>query len=84
LAALHSAAGIEIFALSVLAMGSLFSGYCCKDLFIGLGTDFFKQSLLLAPVNVYTAAEFLPLWLKLLPSVLSLSVVWILVKDVDD
>jgi len=84
LAALHSAAGIEIFALSFLAMGSLFSGYCCKDLFIGLGTDFFKQSLVLAPVNVYTAAEFLPLWLKLLPTVLSLSVVWILVKDADD
>lgn len=60
--------GFMAFSLSILAVGSLFSGYVAKDMFLGLGSDFFKQSVFTLPENLkLTDAEFLPISLKMIP-----------------
>jgi len=63
-----------IFPLFVLALFSIFFGFVFSDLFVGLGTDFFGNSLFIHPNNIsIIEAEFsLPLLIKLLPSILSL------------
>jgi NADH-ubiquinone oxidoreductase chain 5 len=58
--------------LFVLALGSIFIGYLLKDLFIGLGTPFFKNSIYIEPIKILAIdAEFIPASIKLLPIVLS-------------
>jgi hypothetical protein len=48
--------------LAVLVVGSVFSGFLLKDLFVGLGTSFFKQSVFVRGGNsVSTCAEFIPI-----------------------
>jgi len=45
--------------LSVLSLGSIFLGYFAKDLFVGLGTDFWNHSILILPEhNNQLDAEF--------------------------
>ena len=45
--------------LSVLSIGSIFFGYIAKDLFVGLGTDFWNHSILILPEhNNQLDAEF--------------------------
>ena len=45
--------------LSILSIGSIFLGYFAKDLFIGLGTDFWNHSILILPEhNNQLDAEF--------------------------
>jgi NADH-ubiquinone oxidoreductase chain 5 len=59
--------------LMLLCLGSIFSGYFFKDIFVGVGTDFFKQGIFVK--NTHAALlgpEFLPLWVKLIPTVFSL------------
>jgi len=47
------------FSLSVLSLGSIFLGYLAKDLFVGLGTDFWKHSIFILPEhNNQLDAEF--------------------------
>jgi len=70
----HSSTFIETFVLGFLAILSVLSGYLCRDLFVGLGTDFFGNSLAMLNQNALTSAEFLPLTIKLLPTFLSLLV----------
>lgn len=77
---LHGSTTIENCVFAVLTLGALFSGYFCKDLFIGFGTDFFKGSVAMAANGYYGDAEFLPYWIKNLPTVLSLcsaGVAWV-------
>jgi NADH-ubiquinone oxidoreductase chain 5 len=38
-------------ALSILSLGSIFLGYFAKDLLVGLGTNFWNQSILILPKN---------------------------------
>ena len=38
-------------ALMVLSLGSIFFGYLAKDLFVGLGTDFWNHSIFILPQN---------------------------------
>jgi len=38
-------------ALSILSLGSIFLGYFSKDLLVGLGTDFWNQSIFILPRN---------------------------------
>jgi len=45
-----------------------------RDLFVGLGNDFFGSALATNSQNVFTSAEFLPVTIKLLPTILSLAV----------
>jgi len=45
--------------LSILSLGSIFLGYISKDLFVGLGTDFWSNSLFILPEhNNQLDAEF--------------------------
>jgi NADH-ubiquinone oxidoreductase chain 5 len=55
-------------------MFSIFFGYVFSDLFTGVGSDFFANSLFVNPNNIsIIEAEFsLPLIIKLLPAILSL------------
>ncbi len=60
--------------LIILSMGSIFVGYVFKDLFIGLGTDFWGNNI--GYVNnlgdvLLLEAEFLPAYIKLLPVLFS-------------
>jgi NADH-ubiquinone oxidoreductase chain 5 len=70
----HASTFIETFVLGFLAILSVLSGYLCRDLFVGLGSDFFGNSLAVLQQNAVTSAEFLPLTIKLLPTFLSLLV----------
>lgn len=56
------------FPLFILAIGSVFLGYFSKDLFVGIGTDFWNQSIFILPENSnQIEAEFIPHIYKLLP-----------------
>lgn len=62
--------GLPLFVLSI---GSIFVGYICKDMFVGLGSDFWGNSLFVLSSHVYFFdAEFLPLTFKLLPVIFSI------------
>jgi NADH-ubiquinone oxidoreductase chain 5 len=51
--------------LVILAIGAIFVGYVFRDAFIGLGTDFFAQSIYVKAENVNMAeAEFIPVIVK--------------------
>jgi len=70
----HESSIFIILPLLVLSLGSLFSGYLTRDLFVGLGSVFFGNSIFVLPKNFnLVEAEFLPLQIKLLPLVFSLS-----------
>ena len=62
-----------IIPLVILSLFSIFYGYIFSDLFTGIGSDFFGNSLFIHPNNiVLVEAEFsINLWIKLLPSILS-------------
>lgn len=63
-----------IIPLFVLALFSIFFGFVFSDLFVGVGSDFFGNSIYINPKNIsIIEAEFsLPLLIKLLPSIFSL------------
>lgn len=60
------------FPLILLAFGSIFLGYLGRDLFIGLGSNFWSNSIFFSPSSLIHS-EFLPTFFKLLPVLLSLS-----------
>lgn len=70
----HEANLSVIIPLSILSLFSIFFGFIFSDLFVGIGTDFFGNSLFIHPNNIsLIEAEFsLPLLLKLLPTILSI------------
>ena len=70
----HEANLAVIIPLFVLALFSIFFGYVFSDLFVGIGSDFFGNSLFIHPNNIsIIEAEFsLPIIIKLLPAILSL------------
>jgi NADH-ubiquinone oxidoreductase chain 5 len=70
---LHSSLAV-IIPLFTLALFSIFFGYVASDLFVGVGSDFFGNSLYIRPENnPLIEAEFsLPIVIKLLPAILSL------------
>jgi len=70
----HSSTVIETFVLGFLAILSVLSGYLCRDIFVGLGSDFFGSGVAMVHHNTLTSAEFLPLLIKLLPTIMSLLV----------
>ena len=60
--------------LILLALGSILAGFMFKDMFIGLGTDFWNNAIFVDPRHCHSIeAEFLPLKFKLLPLVLTVS-----------
>ena len=60
--------------LALLAFGSIFLGYLARDMFIGLGTNFWGNSIFILPnhVNIIDA-EFLPTIVKIGPVLCSIS-----------
>ena len=60
--------------LGILAIPSIFVGFYTKDMIVGLGSDFFGTAIYvpLENVNIFDA-EFISLFYKLLPVILSLS-----------
>nr|QWL17558.1 NADH dehydrogenase subunit 5 [Chroogomphus rutilus] len=63
-----------IIPLFVLALFSIFFGFVFSDLFVGVGSDFFGNSIFINPnsISIIEAEFSLPLLIKLLPSILSL------------
>lgn len=60
--------------LIVLSFGSIFWGYLSRDLIIGLGTDFWQNALFVLPQNnLFIESEFIPSYVKLVPTILSFS-----------
>jgi len=60
--------------LFILCIGSIFIGYFTKDIFIGLGTPFWNNSIFISPENLTMIdAEFIPTHIKWLPVIVSLS-----------
>jgi NADH-ubiquinone oxidoreductase chain 5 len=58
--------------LIVLSFGSIFWGYLTKDLIVGLGTDFWQNSIFVLPQNyILIESEFIPSYIKLIPTILS-------------
>jgi NADH-ubiquinone oxidoreductase chain 5 len=67
--------GLAVIApLLFLSLFSIFFGYLFSDMFVGIGSDFFGNSLFIHPNNItLVEAEFsLNIFTKLLPSLLSL------------
>ena len=71
---IHSSSALEIGVLGFLAIRSVRSGYLCRDLFVGLGADFFSNSLAVTEQNGWASAEFLPVTRKRLPTIRSVRV----------
>jgi len=70
---IHDAPALIAIPLMILGIASIFAGYVGKDLFVGLGTDFWGNSIYCSPLNTTSVdAEFLPVYFKLIPVVLSL------------
>jgi NADH-ubiquinone oxidoreductase chain 5 len=68
----HEPSFSMFFSLNILIIGSLFLGYLSKDMFIGLGTNFWGNSLYTNPINILIIdAEFLQTFIKLLAICLS-------------
>jgi NADH-ubiquinone oxidoreductase chain 5 len=71
----HESNIATIIPLLILALFSIFFGYVFSDLFVGVGSDFFGNSLFIQPNNIsIIEAEFSinPI-IKLLPAILSLT-----------
>nr|YP_009541994.1 NADH dehydrogenase subunit 5 [Neogoniolithon spectabile]AYR06664.1 NADH dehydrogenase subunit 5 [Neogoniolithon spectabile] len=59
--------------LMILGIGSLFVGYLTKDLFVGLGTSFWGNSIYTNPLHSsFLEAEYISIHLKWLPAFFSL------------
>jgi NADH-ubiquinone oxidoreductase chain 5 len=71
----HESNIIVIIPLLILALFSIFFGYVFSDLFVGVGSDFFGNSLFIHPNNIsIIEAEFsINPVIKLLPAILSLT-----------
>ena len=85
---IHELPIIMFFALFLLFLGSLFSGFLLQDGYLGLGNIFWGNSIFI--LDFYSVGldfEFLPLFIKLIPLIFSLSgillaMVWNLIIDV--
>jgi NADH-ubiquinone oxidoreductase chain 5 len=70
----HESSWVMIMPLMVLVFGSIFVGYLAKDLFLGLGSDAFLNSIYVHPKNlIFIDAEFIPYNIKLIPVIFSFS-----------
>jgi NADH-ubiquinone oxidoreductase chain 5 len=68
----HDSTSLMMLPLAVLTVPSIFIGYLLKDMIIGLGTDFWGNSLLVLPENMNRIdSEFTPQIYKLMPVCLS-------------
>lgn len=70
----HESNFAVVIPLFILALFSIFFGFVFSDLFVGVGSDFFANSIFINPNNIsIIEAEFsLPLIIKLLPTLFSI------------
>lgn len=70
---IHESSYLMSSVLCILAMGSIFSGYCFKDLIIGFGNTFLTNNInhFLLLINL-TDSEFIPCLIKNIPIFLGL------------
>nr|YP_009445913.1 NADH dehydrogenase subunit 5 [Eucheuma denticulatum]ATX68855.1 NADH dehydrogenase subunit 5 [Eucheuma denticulatum] len=72
LKSVHESSIVMTLPLVLLSFGSLFFGYLGKDLFIGLGTDFWKGSIFVLPINnFFVEAEWVSIINKWFPFILT-------------
>lgn len=70
----HESDNIMLIPLFVLGFGSIFVGFLCKDLFLGLGVDTWNSSLFQLVTHVsFFESEFLDYKVKLIPFIFSIS-----------
>lgn len=68
----HEPGPAMLLPMGILSIGSIFSGYLFKDLFIGLGSPFTSSFAYVSPERCYdTSAEFAPFIYKFAPALLS-------------
>jgi proton-translocating NADH-quinone oxidoreductase chain L len=67
----HEADELMLTPFRVLMLASVTSGYLLKDAFGGLGSDFLKESVAISlqGASVAMTSEFVPLYVKILPTV---------------
>ena len=54
--------------LVVLSVGSIFSGYVFRDIFLGMGSDSFRNTIVIKNTNIAIIdAEFIPYFFKAIP-----------------
>lgn len=59
--------------LIILGLFSIFIGFLCKDMMVGLGTDFWNNSIFVHPARTNLIdIEFIPSGIKLLPTIFSI------------
>ena len=64
----HDSSFLMSFPLFILSLGSIFIGYLTKDMFLGLGTNFWNVSIFNLSDNIIVLnGEFMPFHIKLLP-----------------
>jgi NADH-ubiquinone oxidoreductase chain 5 len=65
----HDAPFFMFIPLFILSFGSIFIGYISRDLFIGLGSSFWKNAIFVLPINEkLLLSEFgVPFSIKLIP-----------------
>nr|WDA66139.1 NADH dehydrogenase subunit 5 [Phymatolithon calcareum] len=69
----HESSFLMTMPLIILAVGSLFVGFLTKDFFVGVGTSFWGSSIFILSEHLFfIEAEFLPIFVKWLPFILSL------------
>jgi len=70
----HESNFAVVIPLFILALFSIFFGFVFSDLFVGVGSDFFANSIFINPNNIsIIEAEFsLPIIMKLLPTLLTI------------
>jgi NADH-ubiquinone oxidoreductase chain 5 len=70
---IHGTDRAMLLPLIVLSLGSIFVGYITKDMFVGLGSDFIGNAIFTHPdYNIIIDSEFMPIYIKLLPVILSI------------
>lgn len=73
-AAAHEPGVAMLLPMGALSVGSIFSGFVFKDLFIGLGTSAWGASIFVSPAHAFEfGAEFVPYFFKAIPLVFSLT-----------
>jgi proton-translocating NADH-quinone oxidoreductase chain L len=65
---IHEAPLFITIVLGVLSVASIFCGFCFQEIFCGMGTFFFGQSIYVLPQNLQLIElEFLPWYIKIIP-----------------
>lgn len=72
---------LEIIILGFLGAGSLIIGFVTKDLFLGLGSNYFSSSISQSPSSwSFLSTEFIPAIVKMVPTLTSLIAFFVAVK----